>query len=72
MEPEEIAEARDPSIVKPLNLYVESYKKDQQLDAIGRFHQLATLKNTLRRRAGIARSIQQNPDVLNVSPRNSF
>ena len=63
----EQAAAKDPSIVKPLNLYIEAYQKDDQLDAIARFTHLTTLKNTIKRRAGINRAIECNPDVTRVS-----
>jgi len=63
---EEVQAAKDPSIVKPLDLYIEGYKGADQLGVLQRFHHLATLKNTLRKRAGIQRAIQDNPDVLNT------
>jgi len=58
--------AKDPSIAKPLNLYIEGYKKDKQLDAIGRYFQIHHLHNTIKKRAGINRAVEENPDVLNT------
>jgi len=63
---DEIAEANHQAVSKPLSLFVEGFKNDTQMDAISRFHILVSLKNTLRKRAGIQQAIHENPDVLNT------
>jgi len=61
---EEIAEASDKTIAEPIKLYIEGFQKDKQLDAIGRFTQIQQIKNTLKRRVGIRKSLLANPSVM--------
>ena len=69
LSPEELEESRDPTIAGPLGLFVDCVEKarPEHLDVVGRILFKETLRDILRKRVGIKKTLAEHPDILQVS-----
>ena len=69
LSPEELEESRDPTIAGPLGLFVDCVEKarPEHLDVVGRILFKETLRDILRKRVGIKKTLAEHPDILHVS-----
>ena len=69
LSPEELEESRDPMIAGPLGLFVDCLEKasPKDLDVLSRMVFKEVMQSILRTRAGIKRTLDEQPDILNVS-----
>ena len=69
LSPEELEESRDPTIAGLLGLFVDCVEKarPEHLDVVGRILFKETLRDILRKRVGIKKTLAEHPDILQVS-----
>ena len=69
LSPEELEESRDPMLAGPLGLFVDCVEKarPEHLDVVGRILFKETLRDILRKRVGIKKTLAEHPDILQVS-----
>ena len=69
LSPEELEESRDPMIAVPLGLFADCLEKasGKDLDVVARMVFKDIVQSILRKRAGIKRTLDEQPDILNVS-----
>ena len=69
LSPEELEESRDPMIATPLGLFVDCLEKasPKDLDVVSRMVFKEIVQSILRKRAGIKRTLDEHPEILDVS-----